>query len=134
MSINTIYGFLSDSGLSLQTPIDLTGSSDQGFGYLHGEALNYLIKKGMIRDTRSSRLPIVENEKLPGSMSIWFDQNRVNLDENEKSPEHLKGAERAYLELVELYNWDKIECVKDGKLRSIEDINEEILKLIEEMN
>ena len=81
MSINTIYGFLSDSGLSLQTSIDLTGSSDQGFGYLHGEALNYLIKKGIIRDTRSSRLPIVENEKLPGSMSIWFDQNRVNLDE-----------------------------------------------------
>ena len=71
---------------------------------------------------------------VPYEYSCELKKNRVNLDENEKSPEHLKGAERAYLELVELYNWDKIECVKDGKLRSIEDINEEILKLIEEMN
>lgn len=71
---------------------------------------------------------------VPYEYSCELKKNRVNLDENEKSPEHLKGAERAYLELVELYNWDKIECVKDGELRSIEDINEEILKLIEEMN
>ena len=71
---------------------------------------------------------------VPYEYSCELKKTRVNLDENEKSPEHLKGAERAYLELVELYNWDKIECVKDGELRSIEDINEEILKLIEEMN
>ncbi len=71
---------------------------------------------------------------VPYEYSCELKKNRINLDENEKSPEHLKGAERAYLELVELYNWDKIECVKDGELRSIEDINEEIFKLIEEMD
>ena len=60
-------------------------------------------------------------------------KNRENLDENEKSPEHLKGAERAYLELTELYNWDKIECVKDNKLRDVYDINDEILSIIENM-
>lgn len=67
------------------------------------------------------------------NLSCELKKNRENLDENEKSPEHLKGAERAYLELVELYNWDKIECVKDGVLRSIEDINDELLNIIEEM-
>ena len=52
------------------------------------------------------------------------------LDELEKSKEHLIAAERAYLELVELYGFDKIECVRDGEIRSIEDINDElILKL-----
>ena len=70
---------------------------------------------------------------VPYEVSCELKKNRENLDENEKSPEHLQGAERAYLELAELYNWDKIECVKDGVLRSIEDINDEILNLIEEM-
>ena len=42
--------------------------------------------------------------------------------------EYEKQSEEAYLELTELYNWDKIECIKDGELRSIEDINEEINK------
>lgn len=52
------------------------------------------------------------------------------LDELEKSKEHLIAAERAYLELVELYGFDKIECVRDGEIRTIQDINDElILKL-----
>ena len=40
-------------------------------------------------------------------------------------------AEEAYVELSELYHWDTIECIKDGKLRTIEDINDEILEVIE---
>ena len=60
-------------------------------------------------------------------------KNRKSLDNHELSDEYLKGAEDSYLELQELYNWDKIECVKDNKLRSIEDINEEILNLVLEI-
>ena len=60
-------------------------------------------------------------------------KNRKSLDNHELSDEYLKGAEESYLELQELYNWDKIECVKDNKLRSIEDINEEILNLVLEI-
>ena len=71
---------------------------------------------------------------VPLENTLELRKNRKSIDEHEKSPEYLKRAEESYLELSELYNWDKIECVKDGKLRSIEDINEEILKLIEEMN
>ena len=44
--------------------------------------------------------------------------------------EHLKNAEKAYIELSELYNWDKVECIKDNKLRSIEDINNEINSIV----
>ena len=59
-------------------------------------------------------------------------KNREFLDEHEKSTEQLKNAERAYVELSQLYNWDTIECIKDNKLRSIEDINDEIyLKITE---
>ena len=60
-------------------------------------------------------------------------KNRESIDEHEKSEEHLKNAEKAYIELSELYNWNRIECIKNDKLRPIEDISEEILKIIKSM-
>lgn len=70
---------------------------------------------------------------VPYEYSVELKKNRANLDENEKSPEHLKNAELAYVELAGLYNWDKIECVKDGNLRTIEDINDEVYDLVVKM-
>lgn len=67
---------------------------------------------------------------VPYDFAKELKKNRAYLDELEKSPEHLKNAERAYIELSELYNWDKVECVKDNELRTIEDINDEIYDLI----
>ena len=32
--------------------------------------------------------------------------------------------------IADKYNWHKIDCCKDGKLRSIEDINDEIFNKI----
>ncbi len=70
---------------------------------------------------------------VPYKYSLDLRKNRANLDEHEKSVSHLKLAEEAYIELAELYNWDRIECVFDGKLRSIEDINEDIVEKVREM-
>ena len=67
---------------------------------------------------------------VPYDFTKELEKNREFLDEHEKSPEHLKNAERAYVELSQLYNWDTVECIKDNKLRSIEDIHEEIYSLI----
>lgn len=67
---------------------------------------------------------------VPVEMSLELIKNRTNLDEHEKEPEHLKNAENAYIELSELYNWNRIECVKNDKLRSIDDIAEEIYEII----
>lgn len=69
---------------------------------------------------------------VPYDFTKELEKNREYLDEHEKSPEHLKNAERAYVELSQLYNWDTIECIKDNKLRAIDDINDEIYKLINE--
>lgn len=70
---------------------------------------------------------------VPYENTLELRKNRASIDEHEKSVEHLKHAEEAYIELAELYNWDRIECIKDGKLRTVDDINEEILKIIENM-
>jgi len=67
---------------------------------------------------------------VPYENTLELRKNRASIDEHEKSVEHLKHAEEAYMELAELYNWDRIECIKDGKLRTVDDINEEILKII----
>ena len=68
---------------------------------------------------------------VPYEYTLELRKNRASIDEHEKSVEHLKNAEEAYIELSELYNWDKIECIKNDELRSIEDINDEILEIIE---
>ena len=68
---------------------------------------------------------------MPYQYSLELKKNRNFLDEHERYPEHLKNAEDAYIELSEMYNWKRIECVKDGKIRSVSDINEEILDFLE---
>lgn len=67
---------------------------------------------------------------VPYQYSVELKKNRLNLDEHEKSEQHLKLAEACYLELAQLYNWIYINCISDGNLRQIEDINEELLNNI----
>lgn len=70
---------------------------------------------------------------VPYEVTLELRKNRKNLDEHEKSVEHLKQAEETYLELSELYNWDKIECIRNGQMRTVEDINDEIFSLISDL-
>ena len=67
---------------------------------------------------------------VPYENTIELRKNRKFIDEHEKSEDHLKGAEKAYIELSELYNWNRIECIRANKLRSVEDINDEILEIV----
>ena len=49
----------------------------------------------------------------------------------EQDLEYIKNAEGAYLELAKRFNhWITIECVKNGKLRTIEDIHSEIKSVL----
>ena len=67
---------------------------------------------------------------VPYDFAKELKKNRKETDIHENSEEHLKNAEKAYIELSELYNWDKIECIKDNKLTTIEDISNEIYYLV----
>lgn len=57
-------------------------------------------------------------------------------DQHEANKDHLKNAEEAYLELTDLYNFVKIDCVKDDAIRSINEIHDDVYekatKIIEE--
>ena len=69
---------------------------------------------------------------VPYSYAFELKKNRISLDEHEKSESHLKNSEVAYLELASYYNWININCIKDNNIRTIDDINEEIMDNIKE--
>ena len=70
---------------------------------------------------------------MPTEYAIKLMENRKNKikkeekkDIHERSQEQLKDAYEEACKLSKKYNWKEIKCVKDGKIRSIEDIHEEI--------
>ena len=54
-------------------------------------------------------------------------------DQHEANKAHLEQAEKAYLELTEKYGYIKITCVKDDCIRTIDDINDEVVEKIKEI-
>ena len=53
-----------------------------------------------------------------------------NLDEHELDREYLELAEKAYFELVDIYNFKTIECSYNNEIRKIEDINDELFNYV----
>ena len=48
------------------------------------------------------------------------------LDELERSKEHLLKAEQTYFELVRRYDFKTFECVCENRIKTIEEINQEL--------
>ena len=74
---------------------------------------------------------------MPTEYAIKLMENRENKftheakkDIHESNKEHLSDAYNAACELVQKYDWHEVKCVKDDKIRSIEDIHEEIYQEI----
>lgn len=65
---------------------------------------------------------------VPHKITKELQKNRTFLDENEKDELYQINTEKTYMELASLYNWTTIDCSNDENLRTIEDINQEILK------
>lgn len=57
-------------------------------------------------------------------------KNRTFLDENEQDENHLYNAEMAYIEINSKYDFYKIECVNNGVIKSIDEINSELYNYI----
>jgi dTMP kinase len=75
---------------------------------------------------------------MPTEKAIELMKNRENKftheakkDIHEKNPEHLKEAYEAACDLVKDYDWKEIKCVKDDKIRTREDIHNEIWSEVE---
>lgn len=67
---------------------------------------------------------------MPYEYALKLKKNRTELDQHELSKEHLLNAEKAYLELAGKYNFVTVNCVANGEIRSVEDINKDIYNVI----
>ena len=70
---------------------------------------------------------------MPTEYAIKLMENRENKitheskkDIHESNKQHLEDAYQAACSLVKEYDWYEVKCVKDEKIRTIEDIHEEI--------
>lgn len=68
---------------------------------------------------------------MPYEYTTQLKQNRTDDgDQHENNKSHLKNAEKTYLLLAQKYSFDIISCVKNGKIRSIDDIAREVYNLV----
>ena len=74
---------------------------------------------------------------MPLAYSMQLMENRKNKftheekkDIHESNPKHLKDAYEAACSLAEKYGWHRIQCVENEKIRTIEDINNEIFEKV----
>lgn len=68
---------------------------------------------------------------MPYEYACVLKKKREELpDEAESNEEYLRLGEKAYLELADIYNYDVISCIQDRKIRSIEEISEDVYKLV----
>ena len=77
---------------------------------------------------------------MPTEYAIELMKNRENKftheqakDIHEKDSNHLRDSYNAACEVAEKYNWIKIECVNKNKIRTIDEIHEDIYRNIKEI-
>lgn len=56
-----------------------------------------------------------------------LEMREEEADENERDVNHLKRAEQTYLELKALYNFKMIECTENNEMKSIDEINSQVM-------
>ena len=70
-------------------------------------------------------MPIEKSMELMDNRENKFTHN-TKKDIHENDVDHLKDAYNIACKLAKDYNWYKIDCVQDNKIRTIEDIHEQI--------
>ena len=92
---------------------------------------NMVHQAGKIQDKEERDKVFFLNMPIEFSMKLM--ENRENKfthetkkDIHESDETHLRDSYNAACEVAKDYDWYEIKCVKDGKLRTIEDIHEEI--------
>ena len=70
---------------------------------------------------------------MPLNCSKILKQGRVEAaDQHEKDDDHLRQAEKVYLELADRYNFSTIECGNDERIKTIDEIHEEVYTIIKD--
>lgn len=68
---------------------------------------------------------------MPYECSVVLKSNREEkADQNEADSTHLKNSEAAYKEIAQLYNFKKISCGNSKRIKTIDEIHNEVVKYV----
>ena len=68
---------------------------------------------------------------MPYECSLILKQGREEAaDQNEKDANHLKNAEKAYIEMAKLYGFKTIKCGEGDTPRTVEEIHKDVVKVL----
>jgi dTMP kinase len=68
---------------------------------------------------------------MPYECSLILRQGREEAaDQNERDSEHLKNAEKAYIEMAKLYGFKTIKCGEGESPRTVEEIHKDVVKVL----
>ena len=71
---------------------------------------------------------------MPYEYAAILKKNREETpDQHEANKKHLENAEKAYLELTDIYNFVRVDCVKDDVIRTIDVISKEVISRMDEI-
>lgn len=76
---------------------------------------------------------------MPFEATKELRKGRKYSDGNESSEEHLRNAEKNYLEIADMYKWEYINCLKTDKysslndIKSIDEISEEVCSSVSDL-
>lgn len=71
---------------------------------------------------------------MPTEKSVELRQKRAEkADQNEKDIDFLKRTEKVYLDMVNLYNFVKIDCVENNNIKTIPQIHEEVYQKFKQL-
>lgn len=68
---------------------------------------------------------------MPYEMACILKKDRTEkADQHESDENHLRLAEKAFIEISDKYNFKTIECTDEDRIKSIEEINEELYEYV----
>ena len=68
---------------------------------------------------------------MPFEFSLILKKNREeDMDQNEKDKNHLINAENAFIELAKKYDFYTIQCNDGDRIKTIEEINEDLYNYV----
>ena len=72
-------------------------------------------------------MPIAVSQRL---LKNRYDGDESKKDIHERSDAYLRSARRAAEYCAEKYAWQTVDCLRDGALRSVDDIHAEVLQAV----
>ncbi len=129
-NLPVIQKYLSDGYIVILDRYVASNMAHRGGLIENKEKRLQMYKKIELLEYEINELPVPDKTYflyLPYEYACVLKSKRDELpDETETNERYLRLGEKAYKELADIYNFDTIDCVENGNIRSIEDINEQL--------